>query len=131
MPLLWRIAGGDVLSIRIVNLLHGVIQTMSSQSFGITAAVFAGIGTAALSLAVGQSPGVAQRTFPAAPRAVAARWSPAADLIYKYVKKQDGRQLAWQRIPWLVDIPEAIRQSKAENRPVLLWASGNDPLERC
>ncbi len=71
------------------------------------------------------------RRLPAHPAGcAAARLSPAADLIYKYVKKHPG-QFAWQRIPWLVDLPEAIRQSKAENRPVLLFVSGDDPLQRC
>ena len=34
-------------------------------------------------------------------------------------------------IPWLLDLEEGIRQAKAEKRPVLIWTSGDDPLERC
>jgi hypothetical protein len=34
-------------------------------------------------------------------------------------------------IPWLVDLDESIRLAKEEKRPLLLWVSGDDPLERC
>ena len=51
--------------------------------------------------------------------------------MYKYVKRRLPGELKWQQIPWLVDLPEAIRQAKAESRPILLWVSGDDPLERC
>lgn len=34
-------------------------------------------------------------------------------------------------IPWMLDLEAAIRTAKAENRPLLLWTSGDDPLERC
>ena len=42
----------------------------------------------------------------------------------------------WQTIPWVVDPAEALRQAKAENRPLFVWlAGGRDrdgtPLERC
>jgi hypothetical protein len=37
----------------------------------------------------------------------------------------------WLTIPWLLDLSEAVRVAKAENRPVLIWVSGDDPLERC
>ncbi len=37
----------------------------------------------------------------------------------------------WQRIPWLTDLSEAVRTARAEKRPLLIWASGDDPLERC
>ncbi len=41
------------------------------------------------------------------------------------------RPAKWLDIPWLLDLNEAVRQAKAENRPVLIWVSGDDPLERC
>jgi hypothetical protein len=41
------------------------------------------------------------------------------------------RPVKYQQIPWLLDLDEAIRQAKKENRPVLIWTSGDDPLERC
>jgi hypothetical protein len=97
---------------------------------GIAAALLAGLRTTGIGLAAYQPPREVEHTAPSVSKLDVARLSPAADLIYKYVKKHPG-QFAWQRIPWLVDLPEAIRQSKAENRPVLLFVSGNDPLERC
>jgi hypothetical protein len=41
------------------------------------------------------------------------------------------RPTKWLGIPWLLDLNEAIRVAKAEHRPVLIWVSGDDPLERC
>jgi hypothetical protein len=41
------------------------------------------------------------------------------------------RPAKWLEIPWLVDLGEGIRTAKAENRPVVIWVSGDDPLERC
>jgi hypothetical protein len=37
----------------------------------------------------------------------------------------------WLTIPWLLDLNEGIRLARAEKRPVLIWVSGDDPLERC
>ena len=34
-------------------------------------------------------------------------------------------------IEFLPDLNEGIRVAKAEGRPVLIWVSGDDPLERC
>jgi hypothetical protein len=41
------------------------------------------------------------------------------------------REMKYQRIPWLLDLEEGIRLAKQEKRPVLIWTSGDDPLERC
>jgi hypothetical protein len=41
------------------------------------------------------------------------------------------RSVKWLAIPWLLDLNEGIRAAKAEKRPVLIWVSGDDPLERC
>jgi hypothetical protein len=41
------------------------------------------------------------------------------------------RPTKWLDVPWLLDLNEAVRVAKAENRPVLIWVSGDDPLERC
>ena len=41
------------------------------------------------------------------------------------------REPKWQRIPWLLDLDEGIRLAKEEKRPLLIWTSGDDPLERC
>lgn len=45
--------------------------------------------------------------------------------------KPTERELTWLKIPWVLDLMEAQRAAKAENRPVFLWATGDDPLERC
>lgn len=39
--------------------------------------------------------------------------------------------LKWQQIPWLTDLREAVRQAKEEKRPLVLFVSGDDPLEKC
>ena len=41
------------------------------------------------------------------------------------------RSTAWREIPWLIDLGDAIAAGKKENRPILIWVSGDDPLERC
>jgi hypothetical protein len=41
------------------------------------------------------------------------------------------RSVKWLQIPWLLDLNEGIRLAKEERRPVLIWVSGDDPLERC
>ena len=45
--------------------------------------------------------------------------------------KQPAELTKWQRIPWLTDLGEAVRVAREEKRPLFLWASGDDPLERC
>jgi hypothetical protein len=40
-------------------------------------------------------------------------------------------ELKWQQIPWVLDLAEGQRLAKTEIRPLLLWATGDDPLERC
>src|SRR5262245_37641015 len=37
----------------------------------------------------------------------------------------------WQQVPWISDINEALRQAKAEKRPVLLWTILGEPLDEC
>jgi hypothetical protein len=34
-------------------------------------------------------------------------------------------------IPWGLDLDEGVRSARSEKRPVLIWVSGDDPLERC
>src|SRR5262245_30810409 len=36
-----------------------------------------------------------------------------------------------EEIPWLLDLEEGITLARREKRPVLIWTSGDDPLERC
>lgn len=39
--------------------------------------------------------------------------------------------LPWKQIPWLTDLEQAIQQARKEKRPLLLWGSDDEPLERC
>jgi hypothetical protein len=34
-------------------------------------------------------------------------------------------------IPWVLDLDAGIRLARDEKRPILIWTSGDDPLERC
>jgi hypothetical protein len=45
--------------------------------------------------------------------------------------KPVAEELRWQQIPWVTDLAEGLRLAKAEERPVFLWVTGDDPLERC
>jgi hypothetical protein len=40
-------------------------------------------------------------------------------------------ELRWQQIPWITDLAEGQRLAQAERRPIFLWVTGDDPLERC
>jgi hypothetical protein len=42
-----------------------------------------------------------------------------------------AKELRWRKIPWLTDLGEAVKIAKAEKRPLLVWTTGDDPLERC
>ncbi len=41
------------------------------------------------------------------------------------------QELRWQQIPWVTDLAEGQRLARAERRPIFLWVTGDDPLERC
>ena len=45
--------------------------------------------------------------------------------------KPAANELRWQQIPWLIDLAEGQKRARAEGRPILLWVTGDDPLERC
>jgi hypothetical protein len=45
--------------------------------------------------------------------------------------KQPPELNRWQQIPWVLDLKEALYTARQEKRPLLLWVSGDDPLERC
>jgi len=51
--------------------------------------------------------------------------------IHGLVKSPHPGELKWQQIPWLTDLREGIRQAKSEGRPLVLFVSGDDPLEKC
>ena len=56
---------------------------------------------------------------------------PSASRMYAIVKHVRPGELRWQEIPWLVDLQDGLRLANEENRPLLLWVSGDDPLEKC
>lgn len=60
------------------------------------------------------------------------RLPPEAARWHTYVRKPlwPG-ELAYRQIPWIVDLDEAVRAARDENRPLLLWTSGDEPLDRC
>jgi hypothetical protein len=47
------------------------------------------------------------------------------------VVKPTAKELAWLNIPWVLDLKAAQTIAKAEGRPIFLWVTGDDPLERC
>jgi hypothetical protein len=47
------------------------------------------------------------------------------------VVKPTAKELAWLTIPWMLDLKAAQTTAKAEGRPIFLWVTGDDPLERC
>jgi hypothetical protein len=49
---------------------------------------------------------------------------------YQAIKPRP-EELKWRKVPWLIDLKEGLRLAKKENRPLLIWVSGDDPLERC
>ncbi|MBV9124079.1 MAG: hypothetical protein JO112_12030 [Planctomycetes bacterium] len=51
--------------------------------------------------------------------------------MYGFVTTPHPGELQWQQIPWLTDLREGIRQARAEGRPLLLFVSGDEPLEKC
>jgi hypothetical protein len=51
--------------------------------------------------------------------------------FYRWVKQPHPGELKWQQIPWLVDLEQGIHVAREENRPLVLFVSGDDPLEKC
>src|SRR5947208_11766783 len=51
--------------------------------------------------------------------------------MYGFVQTPHPGELKWQQIPWLTDLREAVRLARAESRPLVLFVSGDDPLEKC
>ena len=45
--------------------------------------------------------------------------------------KPAAEELRWQEIPWVTDLAQAQRLAQAEQRPIFLWVTGDNPLERC
>jgi hypothetical protein len=47
------------------------------------------------------------------------------------VVKPAAKELAWLKIPWVLDLNAAQKTAQTERRPIFLWVTGDDPLERC
>jgi hypothetical protein len=45
--------------------------------------------------------------------------------------KPSAKELTWLAVPWVTDLAEARKTAEAEKRPLFVWATGDDPLERC
>lgn len=88
------------------------------------------IAAAALILMVGAG-GIVAGATPPAPDDDAGRLQGHAAKLYAYLKKPLPGELKWQEIPWSTDLAESVRVAKEEKRPLLLFVSGDDPLERC
>jgi len=88
--------------------------------FGIASAAAGAVGTAAAapaSATVSASDG--------------SRLSPEAARMYAAVRNPRPGELGWQQIPWMVELQEGMRLAREEKRPLLLFVSGDDPLEKC
>jgi hypothetical protein len=59
--------------------------------------------------------------------------NPAPDALTKRAAllKPASTQLKWQRIPWLGSLVQAQQIAQREGRPLFLWVSSDDPLDRC
>lgn len=45
--------------------------------------------------------------------------------------KPAPHELKFQKIPWVTNLGRGQEIAKKENRPIFLWVTGDDPLERC
>ncbi len=45
--------------------------------------------------------------------------------------KPAATELKWQQIPWVTDLTHGLKLAREETRPIFLWVTGDDPLERC
>jgi hypothetical protein len=59
-----------------------------------------------------------------------ARLRPFDAQRYRAIKPSKD-EMKWMQIPWLTDLNEGLKVARKEGRPLLLWVSGDDPLERC
>jgi hypothetical protein len=55
----------------------------------------------------------------------------AVDVRYYNAVKPTADETRWKQIPWVIDLAGAVQTAKKENRPLFLFVSGDDPLERC
>jgi hypothetical protein len=55
----------------------------------------------------------------------------AIERSYYRVLKPTAQELRYRQIPWMMDLDAAVKQAKKENRPLFIWATDDEPLERC
>jgi hypothetical protein len=58
------------------------------------------------------------------------RFAPVDRLMYQAIKPVDS-EMRWKEVPWMQDLDAAVKQAKKEKRPLFIWVSGDEPLERC
>jgi hypothetical protein len=56
---------------------------------------------------------------------------PAGGVRRYHLARPTAAELRYRAIPWEVDLGKAVQTARREGRPLFLWASGDDPLERC
>jgi hypothetical protein len=88
------------------------------------------VGVVGVGSVTSQAPAVASSEPPSVSPDVS-RLSPEARRLYSAVRNPQPGELKWQQIPWLTDLQEGMRVAGEENRPLLLFVSGDDPLEKC
>jgi hypothetical protein len=57
--------------------------------------------------------------------------NPATVLKQMDALRPGAHLLKWQQIPWTTDLKQGLEMARKENRPLLLWGSDDDPLDRC
>lgn len=45
--------------------------------------------------------------------------------------RPSAAELRWQEIPWLNSLVEARETAQKERRPILIWATDDNPFGRC
>lgn len=45
--------------------------------------------------------------------------------------RPNAQEQLWKEIPWMTSVVEAQKVAQTEKRPVLMWISDDDPLDRC
>lgn len=61
------------------------------------------------------------------------RARPAADELERKAAliRPTAAEKRWTEIPWMSSVVEAQKVAQAEKRPLLVWISDDDPLDRC
>jgi len=64
--------------------------------------------------------------------------SPAQESLERRAEalRPPAELVRYQRIPWIIDLTQAVQLAKDEKRPIFFWAAGGRdrdgiPLERC